>query len=172
MAVKAYRDILPGEELSVSYISLGQPLRQRKAALARWGFTCTCPLCSLTGDAQKHSDILRQLIHQSESKILELAQTGKLDDAIALAEESIDMIIDEKQEHFLTDSYALLAKLWLVKGNRGRAEVEARKSFELLVKMGFLGQQAKWADWGLEQFLDIVGEGMTAVVPPKPAGAN
>jgi len=82
------------------------------------------------------------------------------------------MIIDEKQEHFLTDSYALLGKLWLVKGDRGRAEVEARKSFELLVKMGFLGQEAEWADWTLEEFLDIVGEGMTAVVPPKPEDAD
>ena len=168
MAVKAYRDIAPGEELSISYITLGQPSAQRKAALARWGFTCSCPLCSLTGDAKKHSDILRQLIHQAESKILELAQAGKVDDAIALTEESIDMIIDEKQEHFLTDSYALLGKLWLVKGKRAEAEKWARKSYDLLFQMGFLGQDGEWGDWGVEEFLDVVGEGMTAVVPPSP----
>jgi hypothetical protein len=131
----------------------------------------TCPLCSLTGDAKKHSDILRTLIHQSESKILQLAQSGKISDAISLTEESIDMIIEEKQEHFLTDSWALLAKLWLVKGDRGKAEVEARKSFDLLVQMGFLGNGADWADWELEQFLEIVGEGMMAVVPPRPEDA-
>ncbi|KAF2677332.1 SET domain-containing protein [Lentithecium fluviatile CBS 122367] len=176
MAVKAYRPIAPGEELSISYITLGQPSRNRAAALARWGFSCTCPLCSLADHEKQHSDILRSLISQSEGKILELAQAGRLDDAIALTEESIQMIEEEQQEHFLTDSYALLAKLWLVKGDRGRAEVEARKSFDRLVQMGFLGNgvgnsEREWEEWDLEGFLEVVGEGMVAVVPPKPEDA-
>jgi lysine-specific demethylase 8 len=41
----AYKDIVQGEELTISYIESGEPLAQRQQDLANYGFTCTCPKC-------------------------------------------------------------------------------------------------------------------------------
>ncbi|KAF1954919.1 hypothetical protein CC80DRAFT_474957 [Byssothecium circinans] len=191
MAVKASRDIEEGEELSISYITHGQPSPHRHRALSRWGFTCTCSLCTLPAAQKTASDMRRTLIAQSTDKITDLWESGKPMDAIVLAEESIEMIRDEGLVHLLPDEYALVAKLWLLvarakegrvregkgkgeggKGKGGVAEREreeaerwARLSWEMLGGMGFLGYE--WEEslgFEMEAFLELVGEGMREVV--------
>ena len=66
-------------------------------------------------------------------------------------------------EHFLTDEYALLAKLWLLYGKREKAEEIGRKSFAMLAGMGYFGNEVDHERWDLEKFLDIVGDGMKEV---------
>jgi len=63
------------------------------------------------------------VIAQAEEKIIELAQEYKLTEAISLAEESVEMIKEEGIWSMLTDEYAMLAMLWLEKGDKGRAEM-------------------------------------------------
>ncbi|KAI0530432.1 hypothetical protein GGR58DRAFT_518484 [Xylaria digitata] len=43
---RACRDIKKGEELFISYILINNPLEERRAAIAGWGFVCDCPKCS------------------------------------------------------------------------------------------------------------------------------
>ncbi|KAF2644524.1 SET domain-containing protein [Massarina eburnea CBS 473.64] len=190
MAVKAYRDIEEGEELSISYITLGQPFQHRHRALSRWGFACHCSLCSLPNPQKAASDTRRSLIARSTKKITELWESAQPMEAISLAEESIEMIQDEGLEHLLADEYALLAKLWLMVGKareqtmkkgrggkekgkgrqvgiieREEADRYARMSWELLGEMGFMGYDWKETmEFKLEAFLAMVGEGMREVV--------
>ncbi|KAF2114599.1 hypothetical protein BDV96DRAFT_647294 [Lophiotrema nucula] len=168
MAIKAYRDIEPGEELSISYLTLGQTFARRQDALKhKWGFTCTCKLCSLPHAERVASDIRQTLIKQTETKILELWEEGKHKEALGLAEESIEMIKEEGLDHFVPDQYALLAKLWLLLGKRKKAEEIGKKSWELLRQMGYLGTGEEFA-WDLDNFLNMVGDGaLKAVVEPR-----
>jgi len=51
--VVASRDIMPGEEITISYIDPLQPHKERMAKLVRsWGFQCTCPLCAMEEQAR------------------------------------------------------------------------------------------------------------------------
>jgi hypothetical protein len=42
----ALRDIAPGEELTISYITSEDPYEKRQADLANYGFVCTCSKCN------------------------------------------------------------------------------------------------------------------------------
>lgn len=97
------------------------------------------------------------MIAQAEEKIIELAQNYKLDEAIALAEESVSMIQEEDIQPMLTDEYAMLAMLWLEKGNKARAEEYGRKSHQLLGDLGFLGVGKDREAWSLEAVLRNIG---------------
>lgn len=160
VAVKAYRDITPGEELNLSYVTVGQPLEYRKAHLARWGFKCTCSLCSLPPAEREKSDKLRAQIAGADTKILNLFEQGKHAEALKLGERLMDNIHAEGQEGYLTDQYGLLAKLYYIVGERKRAERYAKKSFEWLWSMGFMGKEGErgsgWHEWKLESFLSMI----------------
>ncbi|KAL1798239.1 hypothetical protein ACET3X_002276 [Alternaria dauci] len=157
MAIKAYHDIEPGEEITVSYLLLGLPSSKRQSLLKRWGFKCTCDLCSLPTQERQSSDLRRTMIAQAEEKIMELAQEYKLAEAIALAEESVDMIEEEGIWSMLTDEYAMLAMLWLEKGDKEKAEVYGKKTHRLLADLGFLGIGEERDAWDLETLLKNIG---------------
>ncbi|KAF7674584.1 hypothetical protein GT037_007344 [Alternaria burnsii] len=157
MAIKAYRDIEPGEEITVSYLLLGLPSPKRQSLIKRWGFKCTCDLCSLPTQERQASDLRRTLIAQAEEKIIELAQEYKLTEAISLAEESVEMIKEEGIWPMLTDEYAMLAMLWLEKGEKGKAEMYGKKTHRLLADLGFLGIGEEREAWNLETLLTNIG---------------
>ncbi|KAK5628619.1 hypothetical protein RRF57_004334 [Xylaria bambusicola] len=45
MTVVAARDILEGEELTISYVDIFLPSKKRKERIRSWGFECACALC-------------------------------------------------------------------------------------------------------------------------------
>ncbi|PSN65464.1 SET domain-containing protein [Corynespora cassiicola Philippines] len=157
VAVKAYRDIEPGEEITISYLLLGQPHASRSSTLARWGFSCTCALCALDPAARLASDARRELIQQSAHRILGLWREGKVHDAISLAKKSAELIIEEDVWPLLTDEYALLARLSLAVGEREEAEEYGRMCWELLRDLGFLGEEEEEEEWSLEGLLEMLG---------------
>ncbi|KAF2822702.1 SET domain-containing protein [Ophiobolus disseminans] len=157
MAIKAYRDIEEGEEISISYLLLGIPSAQRATQLQRWGFTCTCALCSLPAPEKQASDLRRVMIAQSEEKIIALAESGNIDEAIALAHEATHLIADEQIHPMLTDEYSMLAMLYLEKGDRAQAEVYGRKAWSLLGDLGFLGTGDSMGEFTLDRLLGGIG---------------
>ncbi|KAJ4364044.1 hypothetical protein N0V83_009499 [Neocucurbitaria cava] len=142
MAIKAYRDIQPGEEITVSYLLLGQPFTERQHLIKRWGFACTCDLCSLPDKERQASDLRRTMIARAEEKIVELANKGEIHEAIRLAEESVEMIREE-------DSYVMLAMLYREIAHRTKAEEYGQKALELLGNLGFLGVGEERDAWTL-----------------------
>ena len=50
--IRAASDLKPGDEVTISYLDLADPLRMRRHELQdRYHFTCSCPLCSAPPDA-------------------------------------------------------------------------------------------------------------------------
>ncbi|KAF1846335.1 SET domain-containing protein [Cucurbitaria berberidis CBS 394.84] len=158
MAIKAYRDIAPGEEITISYLLLGIPFAKRQHLIHRWGFTCTCDLCSLPERQREASDLRRTMIAQAEEKMIELAEAGEFDDAVALAEEAVEMIREEGIYPTLTDSYAMLAMLYREKGDRAKSEEYGRKTQQLLGDLGFLGVGEERQAWSLEKMMGNIEE--------------
>ncbi|OAL45774.1 SET domain-containing protein [Pyrenochaeta sp. DS3sAY3a] len=157
MAIKAYRDIEVGEEISISYLLLGIPHKQRQNLISRWGFKCTCSLCSLPDRERQASDLRRTMIAQGEEKIVQLADAYKLSEAITLAEEIVALILEEDIHPLLSDSYAMLAMLWLEKGDREKAEMYGEMTKRLLGDLGFLGVGEEREAWSLETLLGNMG---------------
>jgi Tfp pilus assembly protein PilF len=133
------------------------PSQTRTHLLTRWGFTCTCALCSLPTPEKRASDTRRVLLARAEEKILALAQSYRLADAIALTHESIDMILDEDIYPMLTDEYAMLAMLYLEAGERENAERYGRLAWQLLADLGFLGVGEERPVFSLEKLLGNMG---------------
>ena len=50
----AFRDILAGEEIEISYFGITMAYYDRQARAKAWGFTCTCPACPTTATADGH----------------------------------------------------------------------------------------------------------------------
>jgi hypothetical protein len=117
-------------------IPLSLPSAQRTSRLHKWGFKCTCALCALPPLEKKASDIRRSMISSISSRIPGFAAKGDLDGAIALVGESVQLLEDEGLQMLLADEWAMLALLWAAKGERGKAEVYARRGWELLGKLG------------------------------------
>lgn len=59
----AVRDIVAGEELTITYIGGTNRTRsQRQAALDKWGFQCTCPACDNTLQGRKREQKRDELL--------------------------------------------------------------------------------------------------------------
>ena len=70
--VRALRDILAGEEITVSYLrtSALQGRAERVAKLlAGWSFQCCCQVCELEGEALRRNDLQRKKVRESMEKI-------------------------------------------------------------------------------------------------------
>ncbi|KAK4185176.1 hypothetical protein QBC35DRAFT_28739 [Podospora australis] len=80
----AIRDVEPGEELTISYIPIDLPIKERLSLLeSHFNFQCTCKLCSAPPDKQRYSDLRRERIGSVRSLIKKVKETSNVDDLAA-----------------------------------------------------------------------------------------
>ena len=66
----AYRDISPGEEITISYIDEGMTRAERQSELAKgYRFTCTCKMCSAPASVIANSDRRRTAVISNVSDV-------------------------------------------------------------------------------------------------------
>ncbi|KAF2261417.1 SET domain-containing protein [Lojkania enalia] len=160
IGIKAYHDILPGEEITISYLFLGLPTLRRHERLEKWGFKCTCPLCSASPNARFASDTRRIRIEEAEKEIIDLWRDGQIQAAIRVAEEAVELMKEEDLTPMLTDEYMMLARLHMLRQEIEESEDYAAMTAEILKNLGFLGPEPDMGEWGLEKMLEAYGEGV------------
>jgi hypothetical protein len=80
--VHALRTILPGEEVTISYINPAQASEQRKAALEKqWGFPCGCNACNAHAPIREASDARILEIQRVTSMLADFSVTSKIKDS-------------------------------------------------------------------------------------------
>ncbi|KXX72970.1 SET domain-containing protein 5 [Madurella mycetomatis] len=94
MSAVATRDIMPGEEITISYIPLGMPTSRRHKALRNWGFNCTCDLCSAPSEAREASDRRRGQLFEVYYAIQE--ESTEYHSLVKLTREFIDLAQKER----------------------------------------------------------------------------
>ncbi|KAK4121889.1 SET domain-containing protein [Parathielavia appendiculata] len=128
--VTAFHDILPGKEITISYSPFGLPSPARhKILLAKWGFTCTCALCSSPPHALAASDARRNKIEALGKEVVglvEIGGTADLKKAAELYAEVVDAVKAEGLVPHLGGHYDVLGRLWAAAG-----EVEKGKGWIL-----------------------------------------
>ncbi|KAK0714154.1 hypothetical protein B0T26DRAFT_742532 [Lasiosphaeria miniovina] len=121
--VYAVRDILPGEELTISYVDVIQPRSVRSERLhTTWSFTCSCPRCT----AEAH------VVAESDDRVAHMLQLRReLDDYSASATpEKAELLVTlyelEGLEVRIYEAYYRAALEWNGVGDATRAMNYAR----------------------------------------------
>jgi tetratricopeptide (TPR) repeat protein len=78
------------------------------------------------------------MLSVAESRIVDFAREGRIKEAIALAEESVELLEDEGLEMLLADEYAMLAMLWIEMGDTGEADIWGRRAWSLLRELKYV----------------------------------
>ncbi|OIW29330.1 SET domain-containing protein [Coniochaeta ligniaria NRRL 30616] len=125
--VIAFRDIEPGEEITISYLEIGLPFEERQRGLRnRWGFQCTCELCSAAAADTETSDRRRERIRAVRQEVLGYVQRRDFHGAIKLNEELVGLIAKENMAPHLGEHYEVLARLYLAATDLKSAKKYAR----------------------------------------------
>ncbi|KAK2774939.1 hypothetical protein CKAH01_12992 [Colletotrichum kahawae] len=135
LEVVAYRDIQPGEELSISYSPLNMLYADRQRTLQAWGFNCTCSLCS-SASAVAVSDARRgrmQEIVSAFSNNNRVFRSSPPALMAALAEELEGVLEEEGLSAQKGDFYDMVARAYVDMGEVETGRRYARLAVEKLV---------------------------------------
>ncbi len=165
MSVMAFRDIQPREEVTISCAchqspwpldflllssffsflanpgcadsQLGLTYEERQETLLRrWGFKCTCHLCSRTPDEIADSDHRRKRLSSIREDIIALVTDMKYDEAVKEYEDVLSLVQEERLVEHLGEHHEVLARLHMALGHRADAEKHARLAVSDMVEFG------------------------------------
>lgn len=129
--VHAARDIMPGEELTDTYIDVIQSHKSRNRDLRNWGFKCSCSACAAEKSAVQASDLR---IKQILSLTKELGNYGPDSRASPqMAELLISLLEQEKLYEEMVKAYRYAAIEWNSVGEAWTAV----KYAHLAIEFGF-----------------------------------
>ncbi|KAF3354190.1 hypothetical protein VdG1_07655 [Verticillium dahliae VDG1] len=136
--IVAFRDIHPGEEITISYAPFGLTHSQRQSTLADWGFKCTCEMCTAAPDVIAASDARRSKVEDLQAQVLDFLGRGKIHGAIKLIESILELLETEGLQPLMTEHYDSLARIYWYLNERGKSRANARSAVELLAVHGFI----------------------------------
>ncbi|KAI0125788.1 hypothetical protein BJ170DRAFT_447834 [Xylariales sp. AK1849] len=124
----AIRDIQAGEELTISYLDSfrARSVRQERAR-ASWGFSCTCPQCSLPKAEADASDARLYSIYQVENQAADYSNENTTP---AMVEDLIRLYKAERLDFKIGDAYTIAALNYNLFGMVEMAKMYAKLSLE------------------------------------------
>ncbi|KAK0642856.1 hypothetical protein B0T16DRAFT_331319 [Cercophora newfieldiana] len=154
MTVRAMKDIEPGEEITLSCKSplnidtdFGLSYHERQTTLkSKWGFDCTCSLCSATPSEIAASDARRDKIAKLGKVVIKHVENQDLKAAIKMHREMIDIIEDEALAPHMGDYYEIMTRFLAATNDMKNAKKYARLALEEFKAAGETKDE-------LEQFL-------------------
>ncbi|KAI1109858.1 hypothetical protein F5Y14DRAFT_455603 [Nemania sp. NC0429] len=140
--VVAFRDIEIGEEITISYIPLNHPREKRQRDLRRWGFECSCSLCTASKADIAASDYRREKIASLQNDVLK--SISELDGASAVRAvyEILALVEAEDIPTMVASQYEVLARLFWKAGETESATQYAQKSLDTLIDHGYIDYRA------------------------------
>lgn len=155
MEVLAYRDISPGEEITINCMYLlhppslashttrtleltrrldaylGMPRTERQAFLRKtWSFTCACPLCTSPPSLVAASDTRRRAIAAKRVELAEARREGRHTDAVQIAGEAAALCEEEGLEALVSEFWGVMAKGYLEMGRVDEASLWAGRTVD------------------------------------------
>ncbi|KAM7211703.1 SET domain containing protein [Rhypophila decipiens] len=127
----AVRDILPGEELTVSYIEGTIPYAERQERLESWGFKCACHACTQDLSQIAQSDARLKAITGIEEELEQLVKSGD-DFPQDIGDRLVQLYVDERLDNYIAHAYTKAALLKSMIGNKKDAIKYANMAVEAL----------------------------------------
>ncbi|KAK4664328.1 uncharacterized protein QC763_504530 [Podospora pseudopauciseta] len=142
VSIAASKPISPGEEITISYLTLGKTSSERAHLLKKWGFTCSCPLCTSPPSTIAASDARRKEIAKLQDLAIRAFQANKPYQALRLTRQILPLL--PKEELFPLESEQLenMSRIYFVLNDMDKAEKYARLSLEVLARQGYI----KWVE--------------------------
>ena len=136
----AVRDIHPGEELTISYVdSFRVHQVRRDRTLRSWGFSCSCPHCSMSAALTNASDNRLWRIYEIEQVLAR--------PTAAVEEDTIELLLSMyAQERLLGSHGAYVYSLVALYYSSVRREALATKFALLALEQGLLEEGPGWSD--------------------------
>lgn len=130
MEIKAVRDIVAGEEITISYGKIDlQSAERKKLYQDGWNFTCTCSLCTASSYEIAGSDQRRARFAQLRQILENLtAESYDAQQVVAWEKEVIDLSEQEGLDILLAVDYERLAYVYAGHGLLNDARVWALKA--------------------------------------------
>ena len=126
-----------GLTLAVADTELGKPYDERQDMLRqKWGFECTCDLCSMSQSRIAESDARRTKMTTIRRDVLDIVRRGEFRRAIKANKELLALAHEEELVDYLGDTYEILARLYNAVQDRANAEKYARLALEDLKVFG------------------------------------
>ncbi|KAJ4376394.1 hypothetical protein N0V83_001677 [Neocucurbitaria cava] len=141
--VHALRDILPGEEITITYIDNEQPRAKRMKKLERnWGFRCSCSSCTAHPALTAESD---SRLHQIAALLDMLNDWTPASSATPEAVELLVTLYEQERLHAnLATAYKHAAEVYSSFGRKFEAIRYARLSTELsMLDKGFADEDVR-----------------------------
>ncbi|RDW70391.1 hypothetical protein BP5796_08788 [Coleophoma crateriformis] len=125
----ASRTILPGEEITITYINILQPRADRQEVLEMtWHFQCTCPLCTSSDEEVAISDARMQRIHEIHATLADWSPNTMA--TPELAEELITLYELEKLHAAVATGHMFASMAYNAIGDTDRAKQFAERALK------------------------------------------
>ena len=119
-------------------VTFGEVSSERKQNLRKWGFECTCDLCSAPPDEVAASDERREKIAALKQQAIQAFQAGKVYLSLKLTRQILPLLPKENLFQEMADQYENMSRIYYVMRDRKNATKYAKKSLGVLVEMGYL----------------------------------
>ncbi|CAH7676277.1 hypothetical protein BY996DRAFT_4577577 [Phakopsora pachyrhizi] len=147
----AIKDIVPGEELTVSYIPMNSPRKIRQESLkSHYGFDCRCSQCSLPERGVIASDNRLLQIEQLTKILTSWKDEGPRPNT-AMAEHLIDLYKIENLYAAADVAYTIAALTYNTFGD----SYQASRYSSLAISYGLYTREANWLDYEAHVNLEI-----------------
>ncbi|TQN74730.1 SET domain-containing protein 5 [Colletotrichum shisoi] len=160
LEVVAYKDIQPGEEVSISYSMLNMLSDDRRRTLQEWGFNCTCALCGSPAADIAASDARRARLQQILARLTDETATGPSLSAAAVGELTAEMDGVVEREGLAAQAgefYGMVARAYARAGEAGAGARYARMAAEGMERFAGYDDERTAAARGLLGELGKVG---------------
>lgn len=156
MSVVALRDIKPGEEITITCmfkqqshaictslmilpdVPLGNAKEERQTALKKWGFECTCSLCTASKTEIAVSDYRREKIKKLRKEVMNAVGLWDGTRAVKLTHEVLELMKAEDLAPLYSSQYEIMARLYWKAGDKTTATKYAQMSLDTLVDQGYI----------------------------------
>lgn len=138
--ISAVRDIAQGEEITIAYRDMKASRAERQAAIAHYGFRCTCSHCSMSDKESRASD---QRISEIDDIMVHLTNFNDNSKAnLDMADRLIQLYREERFDDRIAEAYTLATMTY---NSFGQMD-EVKKFANLARSAGLLVAGPSWSE--------------------------
>lgn len=152
VSVVVQRDIEPGEEITITYVPLGKTRDERQELLLKWGFQCSCDLCTASKAEVAASDYRREKIRNMRQEVMKAVEVWDGTKAAKLTLETLELMRDEDLAPLYASQYEILARLYWKAKDKKMGTKYAQMSIDTLVDQGYIENSTSVLPALLESF--------------------
>lgn len=133
-------------------VPLGKTRDERQELLLKWGFQCSCDLCTASKAEVAASDYRREKIRNMRQEVMKAVEVWDGTKAAKLTLETLELMRDEDLAPLYASQYEILARLYWKAKDKKMGTKYAQMSIDTLVDQGYIENSTSVLPALLESF--------------------